>query len=504
MRCARWRQRNNPDRGGLSIGPRLIRLRGEIRGRECERGRSLRGQDVTNPDQTKASDEAGQAAGTGNAEKKTAAQPGVIATSDVGTGRGDAAMARGGEIRPVDSSLLGKSAEDRPAAAPRKGGKAGDRAVDVSPSGEAVPLSPSNIPASGRPEKPAEAAKPDAPAPAPVQRVTVRKTGFWHVVLGGVVAAGIGAAATIWALPHLPPGWPPVAEPQPAIDAETIRAEAVAAAQESAQQLVDDFAASLDIPAPAEAPAEGAAGTEDIDGLRQELADLRARVDDQSSRLDELQGAPAVDPEAADRIGALARQAEELEQRIAAAAEQASQQIGAAQAEAERLQAAAAESTRRAEAVAAIGALQAALDRGVSGDQARQALEDAGIDAPEALRQDVPSLDSLQAGFGDAARAALRASLREDSASGGNVLTNFLRAQTGARSVAPREGDDPDAILSRANAAVEAGRIGEALDEIAALPEAARAAPAMAEWLAGATAWRDAQAALSDLSATTN
>lgn len=496
------------------MGPRLIRLRGEIRGRECERGRSLRGQDVTNPDQTKASDEAGQAAGTGNAEKKTAAQPGVIATSDVGTGRGDAAMARGGEIRPVDSSLLGQSAEDRPAAAPKGAGdKAGDRAVDVSPSGEAVPLSPSNIPATGRPEKPAaatepkpaEAAKPDAPAPAPVQRVTVQKTGFWHVVLGGVVAAGIGSAATIWALPHLPQGWLPATEPEPAIDAEAITAEAVAAAQESAQQLVDDFAASLDIPAPAETPAEGAAGTEDIDGLRQELADLRARVDDQSSRLDDLQGAPSVDPEAADRISALARQAEELEQRIAAAAEQASQQIGAAQAEAERLQAAAAESTRRAEAVAAIGALQAALDRGVSGDEARQALEGAGIDAPEALRQDVPSLDSLQAGFGDAARAALRASLREDSASGGgNVLTNFLRAQTGARSVEPREGDDPDAILSRANAAVEAGRIGEALDEIAALPETARAAPAMAEWLAGATAWRDAQAALSDLSATTN
>ena len=87
---------------------------------------------------------------------------------------------------------------------------------------------------------------------------------------------------------------------------------------------------------------------------------------------------------------------------------------------------------------------------------------------------------------------------------GGNVLTNFLKAQTGARSVAPREGDDPDAVLSRANASVEAGDIAAALDEIQALPENARQVPAMAEWLAGAQAYNDAQAALSDLTTSTN
>lgn len=84
------------------------------------------------------------------------------------------------------------------------------------------------------------------------------------------------------------------------------------------------------------------------------------------------------------------------------------------------------------------------------------------------------------------------------------MLTNFLRAQTGIRSVAPREGDDPDAVLSRANAEVEAGQIGAALDEIQALPDAAKSAPSMADWIAGATAYRDAQSALSDLSANSN
>ena len=95
--------------------------------------------------------------------------------------------------------------------------------------------------------------------------------------------------------------------------------------------------------------------------------------------------------------------------------------------------------------------------------------------------------------------------LRGDSAAGnGNLLTNFLRAQTGARSVEAREGSDPDAILSRADEAVQAGRIAEAVTEIEALSDNARAAPAMAEWLAGAVSYRDAQAALSDLSAPSN
>ena len=138
-------------------------------------------------------------------------------------------------------------------------------------------------------------------------------------------------------------------------------------------------------------------------------------------------------------------------------------------------------------------------------DEARETLEGAGLETPEALSREVPSLDSLQAGFPEAARAALRAALRRDSAAGnGNLLTNFLRAQTGARSVAPREGSDPDAILSRAGVAVEAGRIAEAVVEIESLPEPARAAAPMADWLAGALAYRDAQAALSDLSVPSN
>jgi hypothetical protein len=53
-----------------------------------------------------------------------------------------------------------------------------------------------------------------------------------------------------------------------------------------------------------------------------------------------------------------------------------------------------------------------------------------------------------------------------------------------ARSVIPREGDDPDAVLSRAEAAVKGGDIDVALTELEALPEVAQ--EAMADWTAKA------------------
>lgn len=511
------------------MGLRLIRLRSGS-GAAIWGAAGLYGeQDVKKRKQTETSQQMARD-GAGNATKAgaaapEAASPGLITWRDTGAGSGEGAMTRARPATPIDSSLLGESPEPRPAAEPRQS-PAGEGAVrrSVPAAGAAMGAAgtaPADAPTDAASDTPRDAASPvSAPAPASAAPVQIRRTGFWPVVLGGVVAAGIGAGATIWALPHLPPAWLPAAPEQPGFDAEGVRAEAVAAAQDSAQQLVDDFAASFEPPAPAEGADQAALA--DLDALRQDLADLRARVDDQGGRLDDLQTAatdaapadtdtaaePQLDPQLEQQLADLSRQAEELaqlEQRIQETADEVSQQIAAARAEAEQMQAQAAEGTRRAEAVAAIASLQAALDRGISADQARDALNEAGIETPEVLAQDVPSLDDLQADFPDAARAALRASLREDSASGsGNVLTNFLRAQTGARSVAPREGSDPDAILSRADAAVEAGRIGDALTEMQGLPETARDAPAMAEWLRRASIWHDAQAALSDLSATTN
>lgn len=421
--------------------------------------------------------------------KKDAADPGVIARSPIGAGDGSSAAATGGEIKPIESTLLGDKTGQNPAAARKAADKPGK---DKTPAG--AKDAPKDAPPKDPPVREAAAA-----AAAPAQKVTVQKTGFWPVVLGGVVAAGLGSAATIWALPHLPAAWRPEqpAAAAPDVDVAAIRSEAVSAAEAATAEQIDALRAEL-AAAPDDAPQASGASAED-------LAALRQQIEDQAAQIRELSARPQIDPDLAARVQTLADQADTLEQQLQTAAQAAQAQINAAQAEAQQLQQAAAESTRRAEAVAAIAALQSALDRGIAPDEARQTLEGVGLEAPEALTREVPSLDSLQAGFPEAARAALRTSLRQDSATGnGSLFGNFLRAQTGARSIVPREGTDPDAVLSRADAAVQEGRIADAVTEIGALPDDARAAPAMAEWLAGATAYRDAQAALSDLSAPAN
>lgn len=453
--------------------------------------------------------------------KKQPAQTGTVKAKDVGAGDGKSAATGGGKIAPAESTLVGDGKSGRPpatakpdasaAAAATAKAKAESTTTDskAAPAEAKAEAAATKAPSKDAPSQPTPPATP-ASTPAPAQNVTVRKTGFWPVAFGGVVAAGLGAAATIWALPHLPAGWLPEAPAQevaPAVDADAIRADAVSAAEAAAREQVEALRAELAeaaaaTPAPvADTTAAPAAADDQTAG---QIAELQGRLEQQAARIEELAARPTLDADAAQKVQSLADQAAALEQQILSAAQNAQSEITAAQAEAQKLQEAAEDSTKRAEAVAAIASLQAALDRGVTPEEARSALEGAGIDPPEALAREVPSLESLQAGFGDAARAALRASLREDSTSGGNVLTNFLRAQTGVRSVAPREGDDADAVLSRANAEIEAGRIDTALDEMQALSDAAKSAPAMADWLAGATAYRDARSALSDLSANSN
>ncbi|RDW12912.1 COG4223 family protein, partial [Paracoccus thiocyanatus] len=120
---------------------------------------------------------------------------------------------------------------------------------------------------------------------------------------------------------------------------------------------------------------------------------------------------------------------------------------------------------------------------------------------PAALVGDVPTLAQLRTSFPAAAREGLAAALKDAPQNQGALGTigSFLRVQTGARSVEPRQGGDPDAILSRADAAVNAGDIKGALGEIAALPQSGQAA--MAGWTTGAQAWVEANAALAAMAA---
>lgn len=487
--------------GGLSSGTCLIRL-GQSHAGIFARLAAMTGTDVKKPEDARNSSKS-KATGSDDPNAPVKLQPaktGIIASTDTGPGDGKSAAAGGGEIKASGSKLVGDGSDGRPAAEVKPDAAKTTTAATATPFAKAEPSSatkPAEKPVTTPADKPAD--RPASPPPAASQ-TTVKKTGFWPVLLGGVCAAAIGAAATIWALPHLPPSWLPEqpAAPETTVDAAAIEAGAVAAAEAAVEERITALRDELQS-APTPEGGDGAA-----------LAELRQQLQDQAARIEELTtaapgAAPELSADAEARIEALTQQATALEQQIQSAAQQVQSQIGEAQAEAQRLQEAAEGSTRRAEAVAAIASLQSALDQGVTAEEAQQTLEGAGIETPDALNREIASLDSLKSDFGNAARAALRASLREESASGqGNVLTNFLRAQTGARSVEPRDGDDADAILSRANAEVEAGRIDAALQQVSALSDTAKAAPDMAGWIDRATAYRDAQAALTDLSTPSN
>jgi hypothetical protein len=155
-----------------------------------------------------------------------------------------------------------------------------------------------------------------------------------------------------------------------------------------------------------------------------------------------------------------------------------------AAAEAEKLRTEAEARNADTRARSALAELRAAFDSGAALDGALDRLAAAGVGVPEALAeqaQGVPTLDALRDGFPAAAREALAVALGETA--GDTIwgrMTAFMRSQTGARSLSPRAGDDPDAILSRAEAALGTGDLKAALSEIAALPDGGRAR--MSEW----------------------
>lgn len=106
----------------------------------------------------------------------------------------------------------------------------------------------------------------------------------------------------------------------------------------------------------------------------------------------------------------------------------------------------------------------------------------------------------LADGFPDPAREALEAALRANMGeSWTERVSNFLRSQTGLRSLSPREGNDPDAVLSRAEAALQAGDVATAIKELEAMPEAGK--PALADWLVQAQVRVEAEAAFAALAA---
>ncbi|WP_343035872.1 mitofilin family membrane protein [Sulfitobacter maritimus] len=329
---------------------------------------------------------------------------------------------------------------------------------------------------------PAEKPVQNTKAPEPVVKERKRSV-FFPMVLGGLIAGGLGYAASEY-------------------DVLGNRAQNEAALQEAldAQQArIAELETRVDAPAPEpETPPEVAALTEELTTARQELATLQEQLAGIDSRLTTVEKQPASGGDNEIAVAAFEREMEALRNSVA---EQRSE-IEALLENAQSVEEATAEAAEAARAQTAMSRINTALAAGRPFDAVLAELQAAGVeDIPEALSAasgGVVTLANLQSRYPDAARAALATARAEVPEGGESGFGSFLKRQLGARSVAPREGTDPDAVLSRAEAAVRDGRLTDALAEIETLSNAAQ--DAMADWLADARARQAAENAADDLS----
>lgn len=333
--------------------------------------------------------------------------------------------------------------------------------------------------------------------PSPAQSASPARSGGGASAFLGMILGGIVAAAGGFGLARLMPDLLPMA-------GDSALSETVAAQVEELAALREQLAALPVKPTPdpsveARLAALEAATSTDLESRLLSLESQIAALPSPSA------SGPTTDPALFADIKALKQQVASLGSggtvpadviAAAAAAEARLKEAEARAAELADQAVAAAASARRA---AAVDRISAAFD---SGAPYASAAAELGPDLPPALAEyaaaGIPTIPDLQTSFDDAARQALEDALRANMGeSWTDRVSNFLRSQTGLRSLTPREGDDPDAILSRAEAALAAGRIADALAELDAMPDAGK--PALADWIAEARKRTAAEDALSQL-----
>lgn len=331
----------------------------------------------------------------------------------------------------------------------------------------------------------------------PAQKPAQRQSRLLALVIGGAILAGAGFGAA----KYLSSG------------TASIAALAALQTQVDAQKATDlaikaDLAALFAIPAPDTTALDGRVAA--LEGVNADISAFAARLATLEDRLLAIEaasvrgeGAPAA------ALAAMGLEIKALKSKIdtqKAVMPAVTAEIEAASAAAQARLDTAEANAEAAAKQAALSHIRAAFESGAPLGPALESLRSMGADIPAALATEtgmVPTLLSLQDSFAVPARAALDAAIRADMGDGwANRLTSFLRSQSGARSLTPQEGTDPDAVLSRAEAALKAGQISQALAELAGLPPVGM--EAMAPWMADATRRIDTEQAISDLSATLN
>ncbi|GIT92958.1 hypothetical protein JANAI62_34160 [Jannaschia pagri] len=319
-----------------------------------------------------------------------------------------------------------------------------------------------------------------APTPAP-QVIEKRGPGFVPLVLGGLIAGAIGYAIPLFTASDASGDDGRIAALEAEVAAievpEAVDLGALEAAQADLSARLDALTARVDgltvVPASSDGDVAAAPAVIDLSGIEAGLAELEDLPEALSALEARIDALPQPGPDLSDRVA-------EVEARLDALRD-----------ETQAVEATAEDLAREA----ARNQLKIAIDSGAPFAEPLAVLGD----APEVLTANaetgVATARTLADAFPEAARAALTEARRVEPVDG-NPITAFLRRQTGARSLEPQEGTSADAVLSRAEAAVRAGDVQTALDEIAALP--AEASAPLADWTAQAETLVAAQAAVQD------
>ena len=372
---------------------------------------------------------------------------------------------------PAATQSAAKPADAKSPADSKSADAAGAKSAQAdAPKSSVTPTSSSSPKPDATPAYTKSAASDTAAASAEPQP---RRSVFWPLVLGGVIAGTLGFVAS-------------------EMNVLNTRVDTDALRQDLAQQRSDIEALRT-----AEAPASP--GAPDLSGIEEAIAGISQTVGAIESRLAELENRPVAtaepttpQPDYRDELAALQASVEEQQSEIERLLDSAMSVEEATQ-----------NAVRQAAVQRALTGITAALNSGSGYDAEIGDLENNGVsDVPAGLTapaaEGVPTLLELQTDYPDAAREALAAARASGADGEGTGVAGFLRRQLSARSVAPREGSAPDAILSRAEAAVREGRLADALADLDGLPPQSKTA--MDSWLRRAQARVDAETAVQDLS----
>ena len=323
-----------------------------------------------------------------------------------------------------------------------------------------------------------------------------RGGGFATLLLGGIVAAAIGFGAAQYTGNDI---WPFASGPSQTDELARFVQEHESKLAALRGQLADNTDAQSEFAGQGELNqlrADFAAVYDQVAALSAGAGQLGARITDLANRPIPEVGATA------DAVAAYERELSAMRKML----ETELARIETAQADAIAVGKTLSQSNEAAVERALLARVQAALDSGADFSATLGELSELGIEIPADLSSasgGVTTLAVLQSTFPDNARTALNAAIRAQAEAGQtDRFTAFLRTQLGARSLEPKDGDDADAVLSRAEAALKSGDVAGALSELEDLSKVAKIE--MAGWIKTARARQAAVGAANILAGLVN